>query len=584
MNKVIRGIPASPGITIGKSFILLKTVFIPSEKKGTIEQELATFYKALSDTKRELTNIIKNIEKKNKEGKKLIDMQLLILQDPFFIEGVEENIRKGESASKSIFLFLNNLKENFSNIKDTYLKDRFLDIQDVGNRILGKMQGEKKILHFQEPHILFAHDLTPSDTAQLDKERCLGFVTELGGKTSHTAIMARALGIPAVVGARGILDLTNNGVEAIIDGFRGVVILEPDEDTKRSYDKRISEYQEIDKKLVDITALPATTIDGKTLDLSANIELPLEIDSAKNNGARGIGLFRTEFIYFSSDNIPDEETQFKIYDEVAEKMAPDPLIIRTLDSGGDKILRWSYLEEENPFLGWRGIRFCLDREDIFITQLRAILRASTRNNVKIMIPMVSSIQEVRRAKEILAKTKESLKKEGKNFDENLEFGVMVEVPSTALMADKIAEIVDFFSIGTNDLTQYTLAVDRTNERISHLFDHLHPSVIKLMKMTIDGGHSRGIWVGVCGEIASDILATPILVGLGVDEISITPNMVPPIKNIIRGISEKEARSITEKVLQLPTVKKIREYLRGELLVRFPYLEALLLEVENDKSN
>ena len=581
-NRVFRGIPASPGIVMGKAYVLFREIFVPSPARKTTEEELATFYSAIKSTQRDLEGIIQRLkEQKSQEGLKLIEVQLLLLKDPFFVETVENYIREGDGASYAIHKFIETLKTEFESIGDPYIKDRFLDIKDVARRVMRKIEGETWELSYQEPHVLFAHDLTPSDTAQLDTKHVLGFVTETGGKMSHTAIIARALGIPAVVGVEGILKEVKNGEQVVIDGFRGVVVVDPDEDTKRTYEKRVREYREYEKELEKAKELPATTIDGKEIDLTANIEIPLELQPAVENGARGIGLYRTEFIFLTGDGLPDEETQFRYYREAAEMFRDLPVIFRTLDSGGDKILGWQYLREDNPFLGWRGIRLTLDRKEIFLTQIRAILKASSYGNVKIMLPMVSSVEEVERAKELLEEAIRGLEKEGSNIKKPVEMGIMVEVPSAAILSEHFAKHVDFFSIGTNDLTQYTLAVDRTNERISYLFDHVNPAVIRLMRQTIDAAHENGIWAGVCGEIASDPVAIPLLIGLNVDELSLTPALIPQIKGIIRGISYQECVKIAQEVLKMDSARKVRKFLSQELLSRFPHLENLLVEVDND---
>ena len=581
-NRVFRGIPASSGIVMGKAYVLSREIFVPSPARRTTEEELATFYSAIKSTQRDLEGIIQRLkEQKSQEGLKLIEVQLLLLKDPFFVETVENYIREGEGASYAIHKFIETLKTEFETIGDPYIKDRFLDIKDVARRVMRKIEGETGELSYQEPHVLFAHDLTPSDTAQLDKKYVLGFVTETGGKMSHTAIIARALGIPAVVGVGGILKEVKNGEQVIIDGFRGVVVVAPDEDTKRTYEKRIREYREYEKKLEKAKELPATTIDGKEIDLTANIEIPLELKPAVENGARGIGLYRTEFIFLTDDGLPDEETQFRYYREAAEMFRDLPVIFRTLDSGGDKILGWQYLREDNPFLGWRGIRLTLDRKEIFLSQVRAILKASSYGNVKIMLPMVSSLEEVERARELLEEAIRGLEKEGINIKKPVEMGIMVEIPSAAILSEHFAKHVDFFSIGTNDLTQYTLAVDRTNERISYLFDHVNPAVVRLMRQTIDAAHENGIWAGVCGEIASDPVAIPLLIGLNVDELSLTPALIPQIKGIIRGISYQECVKIAQEVMKMDSACKVRKFLSQELLSRFPHLENLLVEVDND---
>uniref|UniRef100_A0A7C4YG98 Phosphoenolpyruvate-protein phosphotransferase n=1 Tax=candidate division WOR-3 bacterium TaxID=2052148 RepID=A0A7C4YG98_UNCW3 len=580
-NKVLRGIDASPGIAMGKAYVHKKEKLYPKLiKNRTKEEELAVFYKALNDTKIELQEILSKSKEMGKKLSSIIEAQILSLNDPMFIHTIEEKITSGKNVSIAIYDFIQEMKINFENINDHYLKERFFDIQDVAMRVLSKVEGEtNNSIKLNEPSIIVAHNLTPTETATLPVKNVLAFATEIGGKNSHTAIIAKALGIPAVVGIKNLLEEIDTGDEVIVDGMRGIVIVNADEDTKRTYEKRKSEYESYEKEMIASSLLPSTTMDGKLYDITANIEFPVEIESAKRNGAKGIGLYRTEFIFFMKNQLPDEETQFNIYKNAVEFFNPNPVIIRTLDIGGDKILKWEYLEEHNPFLGWRGIRFTLDRSEIMLTQFKAILRAGAKGNVKIMLPMVSNIDEVIKAKDLLEEAKKLLKKEGKEFKEDIEMGIMVEVPSVAILGDIFAKNVDFFSIGSNDLTQYTLAVDRGNEKVSYIYDHLDPSVLKLVKMAVDAAHSNGIWVGVCGELASDLLAIPLLVGLKVDEFSVSPSLIPQVKNIVRGITFDESVIITENALCMESSKKVREYLKDELLKRFPNLKNFFMEVE-----
>lgn len=580
-NKVLRGIDASPGIAMGKAFIHRKEKLRPKLLKNkTQEEELATFYKAVNDTRIELQDVLSKTKEMGRKLSSIIEVHLLSLNDPLFLNSIEEKITSGKNVSVAIYDFIQEIKKNFEDIDDHYLKERFFDIQDVAMRVLSKIEGEtNNIINLKEPSIIVAHNLTPTETATLQVKNVLAFVTEIGGKNSHTAIIAKALGIPAVVGVDNLLEDVDNDDELIVDGMRGIVIVNADEDTKRTYEKRKVEYEQYEKEIETSRELPSTTMDGKLYDITANIEFPVEIEAAKRNGAKGIGLYRTEFIFFMKNKLPDEETQFKLYSEAASFFNPNPVIIRTLDIGGDKLLKWEYMQEHNPFLGWRGIRFTLDRVDIMLTQFKAILRAAKFGNVKVMLPMISNIEEVLKAKNILNEAKEILKKEGKEFAEEIDIGIMVEIPSAVILAETFSKHVDFFSIGSNDLTQYTLAVDRGNEKVSYIYDHLDPSVIKLIKMTVDAAHSNGIWVGVCGEIASDLIAVPLLVGLKIDEFSVSPSLIPQVKNIIRGITYTESLQIAEKTLNMETSKGVREYLKDELLKRFPDLKNFFMEVE-----
>lgn len=580
-NKILRGIDASPGIAMGKAYVHRKEKLIPKLLKNrTQEEELANFYKAINDTRLELNELLSKTKEMGKKLTSIIEVHLLSLNDPIFLNTIEEKITAGKSVSIAIYDFIQEMKRNFENINDHYLKERFFDIQDVAMRVLSKIEGDKNnFINLTEPSIIVAHNLTPSETATLQVKNVLAFVTEIGGKNSHTAIIAKALGIPAVVGVQNLLEEIDPEDELIVDGMRGIIIVKADEDTKRTYEKRKIEYEKFEKEIEASRELPSTTMDGKLYDITANIEFPVEIESARKNGAKGIGLYRTEFIYFLKSELPDEETQYKLYSDAASSFAPNPVIIRTLDIGGDKLLKWEYMQEHNPFLGWRGIRFTLDRVDIMLTQFKAILRAATKGNAKIMLPMVSNIDEILKAKTILDEAKHILRKEGKEFREDIDMGIMVEVPSAVILADTFAKNVDFFSIGSNDLTQYTLAVDRGNEKVSHIYDHLDPSVLKLIKIAVEAAHSNGIWVGVCGEIASDLLAIPLLVGLKIDEFSVSPSLIPQVKNIIRGITFTESLQIAENALNMESCRNVREYLKDEILKRFPNFKNFFMEVE-----
>ncbi|HEY3601956.1 MAG TPA: phosphoenolpyruvate--protein phosphotransferase, partial [Chthoniobacterales bacterium] len=417
----------------------------------------------------------------------------------------------------------------------------------------------RPFLSIEEPHILIAHNLTPSDTATMNREYVRGFALDLGSQTSHTAIMARSLGIPAVVGLRNATEILETGVPALIDGYHGLLIIHPSEQTLREYEELEREKGALAARLTKLRETKSTTRDGRHVVLSANIELPDEIDSVLANGAEGVGLYRTEFLYLNQPTLPSEEEQFEIYRSVAQRLAPDPLIIRTLDLGGDKISENIESGDElNPFLGWRAIRFCLENIHIFKAQLRAILRASVGANIKIMFPMISGLDEVRRGCEVLEECKNELRGEGHAFDDGLETGIMIEVPTAAIMADRLAREVDFFSIGTNDLIQYAIAIDRTNERVAHLYEPSHPSVVRLLKMVADAAHANNIWVGVCGEMAGEVLFTPLLLGLGMDELSASATIVPRVKSAVQALTSAECRQLLDEVLKLDTPAAILE--------------------------
>jgi phosphotransferase system enzyme I (PtsI) len=581
-NKVFRGIPVSPSIAIGKAFIYsAKDITFKKEKKiKSVDEEICKFEKARRKSFKQLRKLKAELKKlPSKEPVRLIDVQILFLQDPLFLNSVEKRIRNNkESAVDSIKNFLESLERDFQDIPNSYISERFLDVKDVGDRILINL-GEEKIELDLKGHdnIIVASRLSPTETAQISIDKVSGIVTERGGKTSHIAIIAEALNIPAVVGVNGLL----NGIEAddeiIVDGISGIVVTHPDEDTKRTFEKKEKEAEKIKQEFLKNKDLPATTIDGYSIDISANIELPMELNYISKYGAKGVGLLRTEFLYLTSETIPDEKDQYNFYTEIAKICSPDYVIIRTLDLGGDKIFKIK--EEVNPFLGWRGVRFSLSNNEIFRTQIRAILRASSFGNIRLLIPMISQVEEMIKVRNIVRETMEELRKEGKSFDENIEIGAMVEVPSVCLLADQFAKVVDFFSIGTNDLTQYVLAVDRGNQKISELYDHLDPSVIKLTKMAVEQAHHNNKWVGVCGGISADIVAVPLLVGLEVDELSLPPSFIPQIKNIIRGLSLKESKELLIEAEKKKSATEVREFLKTELLEKFPALKNIILEVQ-----
>jgi phosphotransferase system enzyme I (PtsI) len=443
--------------------------------------------------------------------------------------------------------------ESLSKIDDPYLRERALDIQDVTRRVIRNLQGKspRPFLTIDEPHILVAHNLTPSDTATMNRAHVRGLALDLGSRTSQTAIMARSLGIPAVVGLHDATGTFETGASALIDGYHGLLIVHPNEETLREYAELEQQKGVLADRLRELRETKSTTRDGRHIVLSANIELPDEVDEVLANGAEGIGLYRTEFLYLNQKALPSEDDQFEVYRRVAERVAPEPLIIRTLDLGGDKLPDNIETDDElNPFLGCRAIRFCLSHLDIFKAQLRAILRASVAANVKVMFPMISGLDEARRGLEIVQECKDELRKKGQPFRDDLEVGIMVEVPSAAILADRLAREVDFFSIGTNDLIQYSVAIDRTNESVAHLYEPSHPSVIRLLKMVADAAHANDIWVGVCGEMAGEVLFTPLLLGLGMDELSAGANIVPRVKNAVQRLTMLECQTLVEEVLEM----------------------------------
>jgi phosphotransferase system enzyme I (PtsI) len=584
-NKIFRGIPASPSIAIGKSLVYSPKQMVLSsmvERKGVAE-ELALFEKARSMALKQLRNLRVELKKASDPvSARLIDVQMLFLQDPLFLNSVEKRIRTGkESAEESIVNFSEGLERDFRDIPNSYISERYLDVKDIVERLLKNLREEETddaLGNYGD--VMIAETFTASTVLQMSKAGVGGLIAEKGGRTSHFAILAEALNISAVVGANGVTEDIESGDEVIVDGISGIIVINPDEDTKRRFERKKEETSAIQKKFLEQKDLPATTIDGYSVDISANIELPIELPFIKKFGAKGVGLLRTEFLFLTSEEVPDEKEQYDFYLKVAESAYPDYVIMRTLDLGGDKIFK-TKVQEENPFLGWRGVRFTLANEKIFKDQLRAMLKVSAKGNVRILIPMVSQLEEIIRVKEMVEGIKVELKKDGVAYDENIEIGAMVEIPSVPLMADFFSEVVDFFSIGTNDLTQYTLAVDRGNKNISSLFDQLDPSVITLMEMTVRKAHHKNKWVGICGDVAADVVAIPVLIGMEMDELSLPPSFIPQIKNIIRGLSLKECKDLLESSKKKRSASEVREFLKGEMLNRFPSLKNILVEVEND---
>ncbi|MBI1883891.1 MAG: phosphoenolpyruvate--protein phosphotransferase [Chlamydiae bacterium] len=563
-EKSYKGIAVSPGIAIGKVFIFDSSedsVVQRPISEEDLPKEIARFEDALIATRREILNIQRQISQKlDVEHAQIFNAHLMVLEDRALIEEVIKRLEKDQYNVEYVFQqVIKKYCEIFSQINDEYLKERSSDIRDVSRRVLHNLTGKKRedLVHLPEEMIVAAYDLSPSDTALMHKERVIGFVTDIGSKTSHTAIMARSLEIPAVVGLHDLSSRLKMGETIILDGNRGVVIVNPSKSTLASYKQERQKVVVFENKLAVLKDLTAKTLDGHEITLSANIEMPEDIHSVLEHGAHGVGLYRTEFFYMNRSDLPTEEEHFKAYQEVAKKVWPHDVIVRTLDLGGDKFL--SHLEiprEMNPFLGWRAIRFCLERLDIFKVQLRAILRASTSRNIKLMYPMISGLDELIRANEVLKDVKGELKKEGVPFNDQVEVGAMIEIPSAALTADVLAKHVDFFSIGTNDLIQYSLAVDRVNEKIAHLYQPAHPAVLRLIQMVIEAAHEADIWVGMCGEMAGDPAMALILLGLGLDELSTSPSAVPEIKKIIRSVHFSVVQQLAREVLSLTSAQEI----------------------------
>ncbi len=571
--KEYQGIGVSPGVAIGKVFVLHsgESFNLPKRVVGPeqISNEIARFEEALTRTRTEILGIRRKLSDQiGRESSDIFTAHLLILEDRTLIEDVIEVIRNERVGAEYAFAaVIQRYFQAFSQINDEYLKERISDIRDVGKRLLGNLCGEekKRLEEFRGKVVIASHDLSPSDTASLDRSKVIAFVTEIGGPTSHTAILGRSLEIPAIVGIDKIINELQDDDTIIVDGTHGVVVINPDQATIDKFNSQGDRFVQLTNELDKLRELPAETLDGKRIMLSANIEFHHEIPSVISHGGEGVGLYRTEYFYMNRTTLPNEQEQYESYRKVAETMHPHPVIIRTLDLGGDKFASTLEIPHEmNPSLGWRAIRFCLMRKDIFKTQLRAILRASAHGDLKIMYPMVSSVYEIRAAREVLNEAKAELEREGIPFNRDIPVGAMVEIPSAALASDVLAKEVDFFSLGTNDLIQYVLAIDRMNEKIAYIYEPTHPAIVRLIDMTIRNGHGHNIWVGSCGEMSSDPAIAILLVGLGIDEISASPVTLPKIKKAIRSIRYSDAKEIAQKALAFHTGKEIYDFLKEKL--------------------
>jgi len=560
-----QGAGVSPGVAQGAIHVVrddLDDVARYRIEPAQIANEIGRFEAALIQTRTQILEMQQKIaESIGAKDAGIFDAHLLVVEDRTLIDEVLRKLEADLCNVEWVFQEVaTNYAETLSKIDDPYLRERALDIEDVTRRVIRNLQGKapKAFLALTEPHILVAHNLTPSDAATMNRERVLGIATDLGSRTSHTAIMARSLNIPAIVGLHNVTEKLETGQHVLLNGTDGLLVVDPTPETFARYGELESKRVQITQKLAELRETKSTTRDGRHIVLSANIELPGDVDAVAANGAEGIGLYRTEFLYLNRTTLPTEDEQYETYRKVAERVSPDPLIIRTFDLGGDKLAPGAadVGDELNPFLGWRAIRFCLENIDIFKTQLRAILRASAVGNVKIMFPMISGVGELRRALSVLAECKEELRRTGSTFSDTTEVGAMIEIPSAALSADILAREVDFFSIGTNDLIQYAIAVDRVNERIAHLYEPTHPAVLRLLKMIADAARANDIWVGVCGEMAGDIALIPLLLGLGMDELSAGATLVPRVKRAVQSVTIPECRQLVDEALELQTPSEI----------------------------
>lgn len=559
-DNVLRGIAAAPGIAIAKAHLYKKEIEkVTEDKVSDVEEAKKNLEEALAKSKKELRKIFNlAVDKLGDKRAGIFEAQLMILDDPVLIDNIVRRIEEEKKVPEYIVQDeISKYQKLMDASNEMYMKERSHDIEDIKNRIIRNLKKKKWTSKVTCDVIIVTESISPSDAVLFTRSNSVGYVTNFGGLTSHAAIVARSLNIPAVV---GVHDATNNipdGADIIIDGFHGVVVVEPDEEQRAYFRQRLERLAQFDNELAELKDEPAQTQDGKEIKLHGNLDLHEEIDLVIQNGAKGIGLVRTEQLFGELESFPEEDEQHIIYKRIAEKVYPDDVTIRTFDVGGDKVLPVD-VKEPNPFLGWRGVRFLLDNRDLYRSQIKAILRASTHKNVKLMIPMISSIKEITDSVSIINECKEELKKAGIPFDEHISVGIMIEVPSAAVMAKEFAEEVDFLSIGTNDLIQYLLAVDRGNEIVSDLYQEFHPAIIRTLKHIINGGKESGAAVSICGEMAADYNAVPLLVGLGLDSISVSPSAVPYIKKIIRSINYSDAKQLADECLKAKTEQDVKE--------------------------
>ena len=572
IEKLYQGIGVSPGVARGTIFVYRIAAEAIPEYDITPEQvapEISRFEAALVTTREQLHELQVRIAAGvgSNAPSRILDVHLSITEDPALLEPVMT--RLGQEKKNVEYIF-NSVAQKYvttlTELPDEYLRERAVDVRDVADRVLRNLLGRQvRALDDLPPGtIVVAHDLSPSDTSALDRKNVIGFATDIGSHTSHTAIVARAMNIPAVVGLRDASQHLHDGQPGILDGFSGTLVVEPSQQTQFVYGQLEVKRHTVDDRLAKLRELPAETLDGHRLALAGNIELPEDVPGLLEAGAEGIGLFRTEFLYLKRQDTPDEEEQYQKYVEVARAVKPNAVIIRTLDLGGDKFRAGDEPAETNPFLGFRAIRYCLANRDVFTTQLRAILRASAEGNVKIMYPMISGIGEVLQANEILREVMEQLRRQKIPFDENVDVGAMMEIPSAALTAEMIAQEVDFFSIGSNDLVQYTLAVDRVNERVANLYDPTHPAVLRLIRNCVEAAHNNNIWCGICGEMAGEPLYAPLLVGMGLDELSVAAASLPRVKEVIRRLKLAEAQELAAATLTAPDSREVLAMLNALL--------------------
>lgn len=564
---MLKGIAASQGIAIAKVYKLVQPVLDIQKKEADPDEELKKLDAAFKKTVADIENIKKVASKSLKEEELAIfDAHLMMANDPDFRSMIEDEIKNNkENAEYAADTVSKNMVAMFEAMDDEYMRGRAADIHDVTFRLMCNLTGKEipNLATLNEPVIIVAKDLTPSDTGSLNKEYAKGFATEMGGRTSHSAIMARSLEIPAVVGVKGLLDEVENGETIILDALEGNVITKPTDEQIKEYQKKADDYAAEKASLLAMKDQPSVSTDGHKVLLVGNIGSPADVEGVLNNGGEGVGLFRTEFLYMKSeDDFPSEDTQFAAYKEVLEAMKGKPVVIRTLDIGGDKKLKYyQFPEQMNPFLDVRAIRFCFAHEDVFRTQLRALIRASAYGHLCIMFPMIATVAEFKKARAIYDDEREKLINEGVKVGEDTEVGCMIEIPAAAVLADNLAKYADFFSIGTNDLIQYSMAADRMSEAVSYLYQPLNPSIIRLVKMTIDGAHKHGKWCGMCGEMAGDELAAPVLLGLGLDEFSMSATSILRARKMINGLNYEEMKKMASEALELDTLDEVTDLVK-----------------------
>ncbi len=574
--RILKGIPASGGVAIGKGFFLNRV--LPRSVRSTVgreqvDEEVAAFQRAVSRSREQILAIRDGVTDTSSEHHQILSVHLALLEDSMLVEQTVRTIRENQFAADWAFnKVLQNLLETFHRIEDPYLRERGHDLRQIGHRVLENLAGRPvdSVAAIRDPVVIVAHDLSPADTAQILKSPVLGFATDVGSRTSHTAITARSLGIPAVVGVEGATEEYRSAETVIVDGEEGVVVFDPTVEVVREYQERRKAYAQRTRDLAKFARLPTVTRDGKTLLLLANIEFPEEADVALRSGAYGVGLYRTEFLFLNRKDLPSEEEHFETYRKVAEKFVRHPVTIRTFDLGGDKFASQLELADEmNPAMGLRAIRFCLKEKEIFKPQLRAILRASTYGKVRMMFPMISGVGELREAMAVVEEVRGELRRRRIPFDKEMPIGIMIEIPSAAIVSDLLAREVGFFSIGTNDLIQYSLAIDRVNEHVSYLYEPLHPAILRLIRRVVEAGHDAGIPVAMCGEMAGEPFYSYALLGLGLDELSMNAAAIPRVKRILRKSVAYEAKEFAGALLLHATAAEIGRALRKKVEDLFP---------------